>query len=56
MRVYRSDCPGCNTFQVTVLMTRDEATLLADEITKAPGPWPGPLSERLTARINKVAR
>ncbi len=56
MRVKRDDCRACDTAQYIVRLTHDEAVLLAREIRNATISWPGPLSQRLTERIEKVTR
>lgn len=56
MRVVRDDCCTCDIKSVGVRLTLDEAKLLAAEIRNTPGSWPGPFSQRLTERIEKVTR
>lgn len=56
MRVKHADCATCDTAQLVVRLTWDEAVMFANEIRQHPGPWPGPLSQRLTERIEKVTR
>lgn len=54
MRVYRKDCLPCSTAQYYVQLTYDEAVMLAEEIRKQVGAWPGPFARMLTQRLEKV--
>lgn len=56
MHVRKNHCGACESSQLVIRLSLDEAVALAREIRNSPGPWPGPFSERMVEQIEKITR